>query len=149
MLDELGVLHKSLVYATDFNTCVLNEAQNGLFPRKDFTNFESNYINSGGKKELQEWFEFEENFIEIKEHIKKKVLFFQHNLVTDASINEFHLIFCRNVLIYFNRNLQKVVFNTIDDSLYKRGFLVLGESEILPEKYNYKIIGNKIYKKDY
>ena len=149
MLDELGVLHKSLVYATDFNPRVLNEAQNGLFPRNDFTNFESNYINSGGKKELQEWFEFEENFIEIKEHIKKKVLFFQHNLVTDASINEFHLIFCRNVLIYFNRNLQKVVFNTIDDSLYKRGFLVLGESEILPEKYNYKIIGNKIYKKDY
>ena len=119
---------------------MLNQAQNGLFSLNDFTNFESNYINSGGTKELQEWFKFEENFIEIKEHIKKKVLFFQHNLVTDASINEFHLIFCRNVLIYFNRNLQKVVFSTIDDSLCKGGVLVLGESEKLPEKYKYNMI---------
>ncbi|MGJ8630776.1 MAG: CheR family methyltransferase [Glaciecola sp.] len=149
MLDELGLLHKSLVYATDFTSRVLNEAQNGLFPRYDFTHFESNYITSGGHKELQEWFEFEDEFIEIKEHIKKKVLFFQHNLVTDTSINEFHLIFCRNVLIYFNRNLQTIVFNTIDDSLSRGGFLVLGESERLPEVYNYKILDNKIYQKDY
>ena len=85
----------------------------------------------------------------LKEHIKKKVLFFQHNLVTDTSINEFHLIFCRNVLIYFNRNLQTIVFNTIDDSLSRGGFLVLGESERLPEVYNYKILDNKIYQKDY
>ena len=149
MLDELGLLHKSLVYATDFTSRVLNEAQNGLFPRNDFTQFESNYITSGGHKELQEWFEFADEFIEIKEHVKKKVLFFQHYLVTDTSINEFHLIFCRNVLIYFNRNLQTIVFNTIDDSLSRGGFLVLGESERLPEVYNYKILDNKIYQKDY
>ena len=149
MLDELGLLHKSVVYATDFTSRVLNEAQNGLFPRNDFTQFESNYITSGGQKELQEWFEFADEFIEIKEQLKKKVLFFQHNLVTDTSINEFQLIFCRNVLIYFNRNLQTIVFNTIDDSLSRGGFLVLGESERLPEVYNYKILDNKIYQKDY
>jgi chemotaxis protein methyltransferase CheR len=147
MLDELGLLHKSLVYATDFNLRVLNEAKNGLFSREDFTDFESNYRNSMGKKELRNWFEFEDNVIDIKEHIKKKVLFFQHNLVTDDSINEFHLIFCRNVLIYFNQSLQKTVFTTIDNSLFKRGFLVLGESEKLPEKYDYKVIGKKIYQK--
>jgi chemotaxis protein methyltransferase CheR len=122
MLDELGLLHKSLVYATDFNPRVLKEAENGLFSKDDFINFESNYIKSTGKKELRDWFEFEQNIVEVKEHIKKKVLFFQHNLVTDDSINEFHLIFCRNVLIYFNRSLQKTVFNTIDNSLFKGGF---------------------------
>ncbi|TWX49264.1 CheR family methyltransferase [Colwellia hornerae] len=147
MLDEMGLLHKSLVYATDFNPRVLNEAGNGFFSSDDFTNFESNYIKSSGKKELRNWFEFEENVIEIKEHIKKKVLFFQHNLVTDDSINEFHLIFCRNVLIYFNRNLQKTVFNTIDDSLFKGGILVLGESEKLLKEYDYKVLDKKIYKK--
>jgi chemotaxis protein methyltransferase CheR len=147
MLDELGLLHKSLVYATDFNLRVLNEAKNGLFSKEDFTDFESNYRNSMGKKELRNWFEFEDNVIDIKEHIKKKVLFFQHNLVTDDSINEFHLIFCRNVLIYFNQSLQKTVFTMIDNSLFKRGFLVLGESEKLPEKYDYTVIGKKIYQK--
>ena len=147
MLDELGLLHKSLVYATDFNPRVLKEAENGLFSKDDFINFESNYIKSTGKKELRDWFEFEQNIVEVKEHIKKKVLFFQHNLVTDDSINEFHLIFCRNVLIYFNRSLQKTVFNTIDNSLFKGEFLVLGESEKLPEEYNYKMIDKKIYKK--
>ncbi|MDG1469184.1 MAG: CheR family methyltransferase, partial [Glaciecola sp.] len=149
MLDELGLLHKSLVYATDFSSLLINEAQNGLFPRNDFTQFESNYITSGGQKELQAWFEFKDEFIEIKEHIKKKVLFFQHNLVTDTSINEFDLIFCRNVLIYFNKSLQTIVFNTIEDSLSRGGFLVLGESERLPEVYNYKILEHKIYQKGY
>ncbi|TWX72672.1 CheR family methyltransferase [Colwellia sp. C1TZA3] len=147
MLDELGLLDKSLVYATDFNPRVLKEAGNGLFSREDFTDFEANYIKSMGKKPLRNWFEFEGKVVEIKEHIKKKVLFFQHNLVTDDSINEFHLIFCRNVLIYFNRSLQKTVFKTINDSLFKGGFLVLGESEKLPEEYDYKIIDKKIYRK--
>ncbi|MFT5851860.1 MAG: chemotaxis protein methyltransferase CheR [Colwellia sp.] len=147
MLDELGLLHKSLVYATDFNPRVLTEAKNGLFSQGDFANFESNYIKSAGKKAFRNWFEFEDNMIDIKEHIKKKVLFFQHNLVTDDSINEFHLIFCRNVLIYFNQNLQKTVFSTMDNSLFKGGVLVLGESEKLPEQYNYKVIGKKTYQK--
>lgn len=147
MLDELGLLHKSLIYATDFNPRVLKEAQNALFPREDFIHFKSNYRESAGKKDLEDWFEMEENFVSIKEHIKKKVLFFEHNLVTDDSINEFHLIFCRNVLIYFNKNLQGTVFKTIDNSLYGGGFLVLGESENLPQNLKYKILENKIYKK--
>ena len=148
MLDEMGLLNKSMIYATDFNLRIINEAKNGLFPTGDFKEFESNYLKSGGKKNLQDWFDVEDNFVQVKDHIKKKVLFFQHNLVSDGSINEFHLIFCRNVLIYFDKILQKKVFENIDNSLYKGGFLVLGESEMLPKKYTYKTIG-KISKKIY
>lgn len=96
-------------------------------------------------------FNIEKDFVQIRNKIRKKVLFFQHNLVTDGSVNEFHLIFCRNVLIYFNKHLQRNVFDTINMSLVNNGFLILGESEVLPKKYNYKEIGNKknkIYKKE-
>ena len=82
--------------------------------------------------------------------LKEKVLFFKHNLVSDSSINEFHIIFCRNVLIYFNEKLQTTVFKTIYDSLHKDGYLVLGESEAVREEYQYETVSseaNKIYKK--
>ncbi len=92
------------------------------------------------------------NYIHIKKRIKEKVLFFRHNLVTDSSINEFDLIFCRNVLIYFDKCLQENVFDLIDKSLNKNGFLVLGENETLQKKYNYLSINSKkskIFKKDF
>jgi len=150
-LDELGILDKSIIYATDFNPRVINEAKNALFGISEFDDFKTNYIQSGGKKEFEDYFDFEKDYIQIKEYIRKKVLFFQHNLVTDGSINEFQFICCRNVLIYFDKLLQKNVFENIDESLLKGGYLILGESELLPEKYKYSKIGhikNKMYKKD-
>lgn len=150
LLDEMGLLEKSLIYATDSNARVLNEARNGLFSISNFKEFQQNYIKSGGRSEFEKWFGVEKSFVQVKENIKRKVLFFQHNLVSDDSINEFDLIFCRNVLIYFNSDLQKHVYDTIDTSLVKKGFLVLGESERLPKVYEYKSIdkiSQKIYQK--
>jgi chemotaxis protein methyltransferase CheR len=150
MLDEMGLLDKSLIYATDFNARVLNEATNGLYPLVEYKEFEKNYLKSGGRKELSRWFEKNSSFVEVSERIKKKVVFFKHNLVTDGSINEFNMVFCRNVLIYFDKELQTKVFDTIDSSLDRGGFLVLGDSEILPYRYGYDTVGknkNKIYKK--
>ncbi|MCD4668429.1 MAG: protein-glutamate O-methyltransferase CheR, partial [Sulfurimonas sp.] len=150
MLDEAGLLNKSQIYATDFNDTILGEAQNGLFSRDEFDKFKDNYIEGGGKESLEKYFTIEDDFVQIKQNIKDHVLFFKHNLVTDASINEFHLIFCRNVLIYFDKKLKKRVFDVIDDSLSQNGFLILGESEVLYNEYNYKVVGDKktkIYQK--
>jgi len=150
-LDEMGLLDKSIIYATDFNPRVLNEAKNALFSLDEFNEFKTNYQNSGGKLKFERYFTITDDFIQIKEKIRKKVLFFQHNLVTDGSINEFQFICCRNVLIYFDKILQKNVLKNIDTSLSKGGYLILGESETLPSKYEYSKIGihkNKMYQKD-
>ncbi|QOY55265.1 hypothetical protein HUE87_03245 [Candidatus Sulfurimonas marisnigri] len=151
MLDEAGLLDKSQIYATDFNGTILNEAKNALFTKSELNEFAQNYIESNGKKKFENWFNIKDEYIEIKEHIREKVLFFKHNLVSDSSINEFHIIFCRNVLIYFDDKLQKTVFDTIYQSLYKNGYLVLGESEVIPKEHNYTALTNKknkLFKKE-
>jgi len=151
MFKEAGLLEKLQIYATDFNETILNEARNGIFKKEIIDDFKQNYIQYGGKKSFESYFEVSKDFVEVKKELKDKILFFEHNLVTDGSINEFHLIFCRNVLIYFDNILQEKVFKTIDNSLLEDGFLVLGESEIDEDKYAYKIVGdkkNKIYHKE-
>ncbi len=150
MLDEAGLLEKSTIYATDFNTTVLAKAKNGLYNKNEFLQFKENYIKSGGKKDFEDWFDISDDFVQIKKYIQDKILFFKHNLATDSTINEFDIIFCRNVLIYFDTILQKKVFDTLDNSLFANGYLVLGCSEMLPKQYNYEIVTNiehNIYKK--
>ncbi len=151
MLDELGLLDKSIIYATDFNEVVLHEAQNAIYSKKSYGLYEENYIKSGGKEEFSKWFDINDNYIEVVPHIKEKVHFFQHNLALDGEINEFQLIFCRNVLIYFEDNLQKRVFKLLHDSLSRKGFLVLGKSEMVYKNDGFinlcKSSKNKIFKK--
>jgi chemotaxis protein methyltransferase CheR len=150
MLDEMGLLHKSQIYATDFNRTILSEAESAMYTMEEFGQSKKNYIQSGGKKDFERWFDMNKNYVQLKKSIRNKVIFFKHNLVSDSSINEFNLIFCRNVLIYFDKYLQQKVFDLIDESLIRNTFLILGQSEALPDKYNYKIVGdrkNKIYQK--
>ncbi len=154
ILKELGLLKKSRIYATDFNTIILENAKNGIFPR-DYLNLnENNYIQSGGEKTFSDYFEINKGYVKIEETLKERILFFNHSLVSDGVFNEFQLIICRNVLIYFNKNLQNRVLELFKDSLDMSGFLMLGESEnILPggendffNPYNSK---NRIYKKSF
>ncbi len=129
LLDELNLLDRSIIYATDFNSSVLHEAKNALYSKANYQEYKDNYLKSDGKKKFDNWFNIDDNYIEVAKHIKEKVHFFQHNLVTDSEINEFQLVFCRNVLIYFEDNLQKRVFKLVHNSLIPNGFLVLGKSE--------------------
>jgi len=150
VLDEMGLLSKSQIYATDFNETILQEAKNGMYPFEVYEQALINYNKSEGTQDLTNWFDVHQHFVQVKKYIRDKVVFFKHNLVEDASINEFHLIFCRNVLIYFNSTLQKRVFSLLDESLFRNSFMVLGESEVLPSSYNFKVYtqkNNKIYKK--
>lgn len=129
ILKELGLLDKSLIYATDINDIILQHAKNGIYSNENYKLFYKHYLESGGDNDFDEYFQKYDNFVVVNEEIKEKILYFRHNLVTDGVINEFQLIFCRNVLIYFDNTLKKRVFNLFDDSLEDFGFLLLGESE--------------------
>ncbi|MCK5294616.1 MAG: hypothetical protein KAJ49_08195, partial [Arcobacteraceae bacterium] len=128
-------LNKSQIYATDFNNRILAHAKDGLFDIKDFKQNNKNYNLSGGKKTFQEYFIKKGKYYQIKHFLKEKVLFFNHNLATDGVMNEFQLIICKNVVIYFNNELKRKVINLFNNSLECNGFLILGESEYLPEEF--------------
>jgi len=149
MLKELGVLDKSLIYATDINDVILEQAKNGIYSRKAFTLFKEHYAKSGAISQIENYFTEYESFFEIDKSIQKKILFFRHNLVTDAPLNEFQLVLCRNVIIYFDTELKHRVFNLFDDSLQKGGVLVLGESETYDSRKNFITLDkeNRLYEK--
>ena len=152
LLDELGMLKKSLIYATDINPFVLENAKNGLFPNKEVQSSTSNYVNSGGKSDLNRYFESKYSFLKINERLRENILFFQHSLVGSGVLNEFQLILCRNVMIYFNDKMKDNVLKLFSNSLDMSGFLVLGKSEEILSttgKSYFKVNDkkNKIYNK--
>lgn len=148
-LKELGLLEKSLIYATDINDVILKNAENGLYSKENYNLFLKHYYQAGGDESFSKYFKTHDNFVEIKDELKDRILFFRHNLALDAKINDFQLIFCRNVIIYFDNDLKTRIFSLFKDSLDSYGFLVLGESESLEGHNDYKTIDktNKIYKR--
>lgn len=149
MLKELGLLNRSLIYATDLNDVILKNAENGLYPKDSYNIFLKHYYQAGGDQSFSKYFVDHEEFVEVNSDIKEKILFFRHNLALDTKINEFQLIFCRNVLIYFDKDLKYKIFDLFKESLDSYGFLILGESESLSVHNNYITIDekNKIYKR--
>lgn len=148
-LKELGLLHKSLIYATDLNDIVLKNAKNGLYSMQNYKQFLKHYYQAGGSESFSKYFNHFENFVQVKDEIKQRILFFRHNLVEDKKINDFQLIFCRNVIIYFDKELKTDIFELFNQSLDSYGFLVLGESESLDNHEKFITIdkSNRIYKR--
>lgn len=133
LLEEAGLLHKTQLYAIDMNEESINVAKNGLYPINSLNKSVQNYLDAGGKKKLEDYFEINSLFIKVKPLIKEKILFFQHTLVGSGVLNEFQLIFCRNVMIYFDEPLKVKTLELFYNSLDSNGYLVLGESEnIMP-----------------
>ncbi len=131
LLEEAGILHKSLIYATDLNASVLEKTGKGIFPMAYMKQYSENYILAGGKKDFSQYYTAKYEWAKFADNLKSRIIVSSHNLVSDRSFNEFQLILCRNVLIYFDKELQDTVFKLFDDSLEKRGFLVLGSRENL------------------
>lgn len=131
LLKELNLLNKSLIYATDINPDVLEQARKGIFPLSQMKQYSENYNLSGGSRDFSEYYSANYNLAKIDETLKSKMIFSTHNLVSDHSFNEFQLILCRNVLIYFDKNLQAKVFSLFDQSMENLGFLALGSKETL------------------
>lgn len=131
MLQEMNLLHKSVIYATDINESVLEKARKGIFPLAHMQAYSQNYLQSGGQRDFSGYYAANYEYAKFSETLSEKVIFAAHNLVTDRSFNEFQLIICRNTLIYFNKELQDRVLHLFTESLEQLGFLALGAKETL------------------
>jgi len=111
VLKEEGLLHRAMIYATDINPKSLRIARQGIYPMDTLTAYAHNYTASGGHSALSEHYKVMNNAYMFNDSLKQHILFASHNLVTDQSFNEFQLILCRNVLLYFNNRLQNNVMS--------------------------------------
>lgn len=131
VLQEEGLLERSRIYATDINDVVLQQARSGIFPLNRMQEYTENYIKAGGTRSFSEYYTAKYDGAIFSPALTRNVVFAQHNLVTDRSFAEFNVIFCRNVLIYFDRELQERVHALFYDSLATFGILGLGSKESL------------------
>ncbi len=131
LLHEAGLYDRSRLYATDMNAQVLAQAEAGMFPLQRMQQYTKNYLQSGGTREFSEYYTVRGEAVQFQPFLSDNIVFFQHNLATDHSFNEFHLIICRNVLIYFNEMLQQRAIQLFAESMNQSGFIGLGSKENL------------------
>jgi chemotaxis protein methyltransferase CheR len=131
MLKEAGLLERAKIYATDLNPLNIEKAKKGITSLQHVKSYTHNYIRSGGKTDFSDYYSAQYGAAIISSELRKNILFSQHNLVTDQVFNEFQLICCRNVLIYFNKDLQNRVISLFYDSLSPMGYLAIGTKESL------------------
>jgi chemotaxis protein methyltransferase CheR len=131
LLEEEGLYDRCRLYATDMNEAVLRRAQAGIFPIDVMQEYTTNYIRSGAKEQFSDYYTARYDHAIFRQSLRRNVVFAHHNLVTDGSFNEFHMVLCRNVMIYFNEKLQARVHDLFFDSLRRFGVLALGRQESL------------------
>ena len=131
LLQEEKLLERCRIYATDINEAVLQRAKDGIFPLNTMQENTSNYIAAGGNGTFSEYYTARYDYAIFRPSLRENVVFAQHNLVTDSSFNHFNVIFCRNVLIYFNNALQERVQRLFLDSMEMFGILGLGKKETI------------------
>lgn len=131
LLKEAGLLQRSLLYATDINPAVLEVLKKGIYPLRYMKQYSENYIQSGGTQDFSRYYTAKYDWAKLDEGLQKRMVISPHNLVSDSSFNEFQLIICRNVLIYFSKKLQNKALQLIDNSLEPTGFIALGGKESL------------------
>lgn len=131
LMQEEGLAEKTKIYGTDMNEKAIEAAQRGAFPLKKMRQFTKNYMEAGGTKAFSEYYTTDHRYAYFHPVMSENLMFAQHNLVTDGSFNEFHVILCRNVLIYFDQNLQQHVHRLIFGSLAHGGFLGVGSKETI------------------
>jgi len=131
LLAEEGLLDRCRIYATDINERALERAREGIYPLELMQKYTQNYIQAGGTRSFSEYYTAAYDNAIFSPALHEPVVFAKHNLVTDGPFNEFNLILCRNVMIYFNRRLQDRVHRVLYDSLGRFGVLGLGSKETL------------------
>jgi chemotaxis protein methyltransferase CheR len=132
LLMEESLYERAQIYATDLSQSSLARAREGVYSEAQLTSFAENYRASGGTRRLEEYYSKAYGRIAMREGLKKNVVFFQHNLVSDYALGEMQVIFCRNVLFYFGAPLRKRVLEMFAGGLCRGGFLCLGASEAPP-----------------
>lgn len=151
MFAEEDLYDRSFFYGTDINNDVLNFAKNGIYDLQKMKQYSENYQKTGTMHTLSDFYTARYEAASINHSLKKNLLFSAHNLASDGVFNEFQVISCRNVMIYFNPDLQKKVIDLFYNSLANFGFLCLGAKETLrsTEASRFKTIDkkNNIYQK--
>lgn len=131
LLKEEGVYDKTRIYATDMSDIVLKKAQKGIYPIEMIKKSTRNYQLSGGRSSFGNYYHADYHSAIFDRSLKENIVFANHNVVSDSVFGEMNLILCRNVLIYFDVNLQNRVLQLFYDSLRPNGFLCLGSKETL------------------
>lgn len=128
---EEGLDQRTLFYATDINPNALRAAEAGVYPLDQIRKFTENHQKSGARSSLSDYYTADYGRAVFDKSLRSQVVFSDHSLVTDAVFAEMHLISCRNVLIYFDRDLQDRALGLFSESLARKGFLGLGSKESL------------------
>ncbi|MBK1882194.1 protein-glutamate O-methyltransferase CheR [Luteolibacter pohnpeiensis] len=150
---EEGLESRTIFYATDINTEALKKAESGVYDLNRIALFTENHRKSGGKSSLSEYYTTGYGRAKFDQSLRERTVFSDHSLVSDAVFAETHLISCRNVLIYFNRELQNRVVGLFHESLVRRGFLGLGSKESLrfsslADRFSEFDLSERIYQKE-
>jgi chemotaxis protein methyltransferase CheR len=152
LLQEENLYDRARIYATDINEAVLDRARSGVFPIDKMRDYTQNYIKAGGTRAFSEYYLAKYDGAQFQRSLIENVVFAQHNLVSDRSFNEFNVIICRNVMIYFDRTLQDRVHRLFYDSLMTFGVLGLGHKESIrfsPHEESFEELdpSEKLYRK--
>jgi len=132
-LEEEDLLERTRIYATDMNEAALDRAREFRIPADRLATYEDNFVRAGGQRRLSEYCTISGESAVLDQPLSAGVVFAQHNLASDRSFNAFHLILCRNVMIYFGRDLQRHVHQLFLDSLVPLGLLGLGRKEAISD----------------
>ncbi len=154
LLKEEGLYERTQIYATDFNEIVLNKAREGIYPIDSIKDYTYNYQQGGGKASFSDYYIAKYDSVILEQSLKERIVFAGHNLVTDGVFGEMNVILCRNVLIYFSRELQNRVIKLFLDSLCSGCFLCLGSKESVinslhADRFKPFIENEKIYQKSF
>ncbi len=152
LLNQAKLKVEPFICGTDINTAMIEEAQKGIYSTRKIKSYDGNYKSCELPGELTDHFNVMNDVGNIKNELKQNTLFSSHDLVTDEAFNEFQIISCRNVFIYFEAELQERILGLFYKSLCLDGFLCLGSKETIrfPEyKNRFKVISQKenIYQK--
>ncbi len=152
LLEEAGLLSRTRLYATDLNPINLERARQGIIPLKQIKEYTLNYIKSGGQNDFSSYYTAHYDNAIIRKEYRENVVFAQHNLAVDQVFNEFQLICCRNVMIYFNQELQNRAVHLFYDSLSPLGYLGIGIKESLlftdiQQQFEVVSSGSRIYRR--
>lgn len=131
LLVEEGLYDKGRIYATDISDAALVNARNGAFPLSQMQRNTRNYQRSGGKRDFSSYYAVDNSHAVFDPALRRNIVFSQHNLASDGCFNEFNLVLCRNVLIYFNPSLRDRVIGLLHDSLCRFGVIGVGMKESL------------------
>jgi chemotaxis protein methyltransferase CheR len=152
LLEEEGLYDRARIYATDTNEAVLRRSKNGVFDLTHMREYTGNYQQAGGTRTFSDYYTAAYGSVMMRPSLRRNMVFSRHNLASDGPFNEFHMVLCRNVMIYFNRTLQERVHDLIHRSLMNLGILGLGRRESLhlaSHEQDYQVLSEaeRLYRK--